>query len=408
MVVQQNAEKPRMRTTLFFSCWSACLAVAGLQAQEVTGLWRGEIPAADGGPSFSYQLQLNRQGEAFTGEGISQSADGQQTARFEVTGYRDGDTLRLQEIRQLAPVSPAWCLKYFRLAFSADGGYEELRGSWTARGCLPGSIRLARPGASRQQQLPFTNTGRWTGHLSQADRPYGFFYELTLDSLGGGSSAIVSEGAGGEARFAVSWRSSGDTLFVQEQKVLSRSDPGWRWCLKSLQLLRSPLGDRYRLEGAWKGLIEGTSLPAGACAPGTVLLEKPVLTEAIKTEIAPLVSNYGQLQGRSIRVDRLLKVARNDVRLAVWDNGIVDGDVISLFLNGERILHNHRVNKARFSFPVKVLPGENLLILHAENLGDLPPNTIAVSLDDGSSEQLIIMNANLEESGAILIQAFRR
>ena len=54
------------------------------------------------------------------------------------------------------------------------------------------------------------------------------------------------------------------------------------------------------------------------------------------------------------------------------------------------------------------LPGENLLILHAENLGDLPPNTIAVSLDDGSSEQLIIMNANLEESGAILIQAFRR
>ena len=397
-----------MRTILLFSCLAACLTAASLSAQAVTGLWRGEIPAAAGGPPFSYQLQLNQQGEAFTGEGISQSADGLQTARFEVTGYRDGDTLRLQEIRQLAPVSPAWCLKYFRLTFSSVDGYEELQGSWTARGCLPGTIGLSRPGASRRQQLPFTNTGRWTGHLSQADRPYGFFYELTLDSLGGGSSAIVSEGAGGEARFAISWRSSGDTLIVQEQKVLSRSDPGWRWCLKNLRLLRSPQGDRYRLEGAWQGLIEGTSLPAGACAPGTVFLEKPVLTEAIKTEIAPLVSHYGQLQGRSIRVDRLLSVTRNDVRLAVWDNGIVDGDIISLFLNGERILHNHRVNKARYSIPVKVLPGENLLILHAENLGDLPPNTIAVSLDDGSSEQLIIMNANLEESGAILIQAFRR
>jgi hypothetical protein len=77
-----------MRTILLFSCLAACLTAASLSAQAVTGLWRGEIPATGGGPPFSYQLQLNQQGEAFTGEGISQSADGQQTARFEVTGYR--------------------------------------------------------------------------------------------------------------------------------------------------------------------------------------------------------------------------------------------------------------------------------------------------------------------------------
>ena len=57
---------------------------------------------------------------------------------------------------------------------------------------------------------------------------------------------------------------------------------------------------------------------------------------------------------------------------------------------------------------MQVQPGENLLILHAEDLGDIVPNTVAVGIDDGIEMQTIILNSNLAESGAILIQPFAR
>ncbi len=48
----------------------------------------------------------------------------------------------------------------------------------------------------------------------------------------------------------------------------------------------------------------------------------------------------------------------------------------------------------------------NLLILHAEDLGAIIPNTVAVSIYDGSKEEIIILSSNLNVSGAILIRQF--
>jgi hypothetical protein len=47
------------------------------------------------------------------------------------------------------------------------------------------------------------------------------------------------------------------------------------------------------------------------------------------------------------------------------------------------------------------------LVLHAESLGSVPPNTIAVSVFDGVKEQTIVLCSNLKESGAVLIRTFQ-
>ena len=98
------------------------------------------------------------------------------------------------------------------------------------------------------------------------------------------------------------------------------------------------------------------------------------------------------------------EVRSRDLYLRVWDNGTVDGDVVTLFLNGRRILHNFRVSKRKRVIPVTLEAANNFLILHAEDLGDIIPNTVAVSIDDGFKEQIIILSSNLAESGAVLIR----
>ncbi len=378
-------------------------------AQDVlTGHWAGELPQPNGAPAFRYEVQLSQQGEAVSGVSFSQSADGKLTARFELSGRWDGSTLSLQEVRQLEPSSPQWCLKFAVLKMSKMGGYPVLSGDWTARGCQPGAMSLRRVGDPIVTEAPFTYAGRWAGQLSQTDRNYGFFFEINLQPDGTGTSSIISEAAGGEATHRLRWALEGDELALTETEVSERTDPNWRWCIKALRLRANRDGDRYHLEGNWSGYIEGTDPARGACAPGQVVLEKPVLSTTTQAEIQPVVAQYGQVEGRPVRVDRVVKVQSNNLRIAVWDNGVVDGDIVTLFLNGNRILHDHRVNKAKRSFPVQVAPGDNLLILHAEDLGDISPNTVAVSLNDGVSEQIIIMSSNLRESGAILIQPFSR
>lgn len=385
------------------------LAVYGslipVASQSLSGDWAGQLWQADAQDTFVYQIRLEQAGEAVTGTATSTSQDGSMSASFLLSGRWNGQQLQLQEVEQTQPSAPQWCLKYATLVVQGEGDQAHLVGDWTATGCSPGKITLYRSGII-VEELPFTPAGRWTGHLSQSDREYGFYFSVELAEDGTGTSSIVSEGAGGEATHSLVWYEEEDGIVCQESSVIKRTDPDWKWCLKTLDLHKQRKGDQYEMSGEWEGFLEHKDPLNGACAPGTVFLSKPVLTQVIEQEIAPQRDDYTTETGRSVKVDRVIQVQGDNIRIRVWDNGIVDGDVLTLFLNGERIISNHRVNKRRWSIPVNVIPGENLLILHAEDLGDISPNTVAVAIDDGVEEQVIILSSNLRESGAILIQPF--
>lgn len=384
-----------------FCCISIAFFFTFLQAQTVSGTWVGEVWQAGSTDTFSYQIQLQQQGEAITGEAYTKHNGGEIEARFLLSGRLNNDQLTLQEIEQLSPDAPQWCLKYIQLHVKAN----EIAGEWTATGCKPGLMSLRRTGPITKER-PFSYIGRWTGYLDQSDRNHGFYFELSLAADGTGTSHIVSEGAGGEATHALTWSADDNKLQFAESEVIDRTEGAWRWCIKHATLLYDRQAASYQLEGDWSGHIEGTDVASGGCAPGQLHLTKPVLTDTVRAHIAPQTDIYTADTKRAIRVDRVIKVQAELIRIKVWDNGIVDGDVLTLFLNGKRILKNYRVNKRKWSIPVDILEGENLLILHAEDLGDISPNTVAVSIDDGVKEQVVIMSSNLDESGAILIQPF--
>lgn len=327
------------------------------------------------------------------------------SATFELSGKWDGQRLQLQEFRQIQPSAPQWCLKFMNLDFSYVANEAQLAGTWTAKGCSPGNITLRRP-VARVEEIPFAFTGRWVGELNQSDREYGFYYELNLGENGRGFSKIVSEDNGGEARHRLNWRRVDSLIVITEEGVAEKTDPRWRWCIKDARMVVGRSGDIFRMEGDWSGYLEDYTPQTGACAPGQLFLEKAVLTRPVLDQLAETSNPYEAETKRTVKVDRVLKVKSKDIRIRVWDSGTVDGDIITLFLNGERILEQYRVSKRRWTIPVEILQGENLLILHAEDLGDIVPNTVAVAIDDGVEEQMIIMSSNLKESGAVLIQPF--
>jgi len=161
------------------------------------------------------------------------------------------------------------------------------------------------------------------------------------------------------------------------------------------------------LEGAWEGYIEGNTPPEGRCAPGTIVLEKPILTRSIVKTIEQPFQAYEISTQRQAKIMSTVEVKSANIKLKIWDNGTVDGDIATVFLNGEQLVKRYRVSKYKYSIPVTLKEDNNFLILHAEDLGDIPPNTVAVSVDDGIREQIIVLSSNLKESGAILIRQFK-
>ncbi|MEZ4987883.1 MAG: hypothetical protein R2795_23115, partial [Saprospiraceae bacterium] len=297
-----------------------------LAAQHLTGVWKGTLWQHEGTDTFAYELTLQQDGPAVSGEAVSTAADGVSQARFLLSGKWDGSLLVLQEVEQLSPNTPSWCLKYLTLQLQSTS----LIGNWTAKGCRPGAVALYKEGSP----LPFSYAGRWTGHLSQSDRDYGFYYEWILAADGTGTSRIVSEEAGGEATHDLLWQPTEHGIRFEETGVRQKSVAQWKWCIKSgeLALATSPVD--HAISGNWGGFLEHKTRANGACAPGKVQLFRPIphyTTPNTVNALPPTQQPYIAETGRSVKIDRVLQVKSNRIRIRVWDNGVVDGDVLTLF-----------------------------------------------------------------------------
>jgi len=392
--------------------WVICLLLFQwnqLSGQDFSGQWQGVLTQPGGASAFSLQVDLVQNGATLSGQARSVGADTSMQATFQVSGWIEGkDSVFVQDVQQLAPESPAWCLKLLSLHWINNQDDYQLVGTWSANGCDGGVVRLQRVGNQMTEEeitLPFTPVGKWTGQLSQSDRDYGFYFTLDLEQDGTGTSYIVSEGSGGEAYHQLAWGydSVSRTLTFTESKVLERTIPDWKWCIKEARLSRQPGLDAYRLEGTWEGQIEGTNDRLGRCAPGDIRLEKPILTTIIRRSIDTLDA-LPELKERPIHIARTVEVKGQNIKLFLWDNGMVDGDVVSVYLNGQRLLDQYRVRKGRAELRIKLRKGPNFLVLVADDLGSTPPSTVALSLHDGEREHKLVIRSDQRESGAVLIK----
>ena len=97
----------------------------------------------------------------------------------------------------------------------------------------------------------------------------------------------------------------------------------------------------------------------------------------------------------------------DSLELSLYDNGEVDGDTVSVLLNGEIILPRQMLKAGAIRKTIKTPAGQEefLLVLYAENLGKYPPNTGLLIVKDGEETRQIRFSADLKQNAAII---FRR
>lgn len=104
---------------------------------------------------------------------------------------------------------------------------------------------------------------------------------------------------------------------------------------------------------------------------------------------------------REVDVQESFTVRNKRVKIAVWDRNEVDGDIVSLYLNDELVKKNLRLKKRKKRITVKLQPGSNILVMYAENLGTIPPNTAALQIKDGKKKRNVTLVSDNGKSGAV-------
>lgn len=115
-------------------------------------------------------------------------------------------------------------------------------------------------------------------------------------------------------------------------------------------------------------------------------------------------TNRDTFNGRNISYTKELVFDSEKLKISVWDHGRQDGDIVSIYLNGNAVISKHSLTYLKKDFEIQLDPNKsNDLFLYAHNLGTAPPNTVAIEISDGTSSENIVLNSDLKSCEAVLI-----
>ena len=130
------------------------------------------------------------------------------------------------------------------------------------------------------------------------------------------------------------------------------------------------------------------------------IVEIPLAKNSIQDKITAPIPNF---EKRNNTLIKIIEVENVSVKVSLYDNGEIDGDSISLFYNGKLLLSHQRLSDKPITLTINVDKDKmmNELVMYAENLGSIPPNTALMVVYDGPNRYEIRITSDLQKSGAI-------
>ena len=132
----------------------------------------------------------------------------------------------------------------------------------------------------------------------------------------------------------------------------------------------------------------------------TVKVQSPPKPEQ-KLNIKKTIEEEFKIREKVIAAD--IPLTGDSIELRFYDNAEIDGDSISLFLNNKLIFQHIRLTAAAYTIklPVNELNENNELVMVAENLGSIPPNT-SYMLAIVNEKRYEAMLKSTEETSAVI------
>ncbi len=110
---------------------------------------------------------------------------------------------------------------------------------------------------------------------------------------------------------------------------------------------------------------------------------------------------------RKTEIIRSVFFKTDSLVINLYDNGEIDGDTVSVVLNGKIIIAKEGLTAKAITKTIYITSdlGDSLqLVMYAENLGTLPPNTGLLTLQDGDDRYEIRFAGDFKKNSAIILR----
>jgi hypothetical protein len=357
------------------------LLLAGFVAssQDVTGIWRGSFHGQQSKlmkmlgeeDRYKFELQIEQNAKAFEGVTYSYKTTvfyGKATCRGTVNPQTKKvllEELKLVEVR-MSQGSNA-CVMTCHLQYSRNGDEEFMEGTYSSwneadsTNCGGGTIFLRKVVTSDFYKEPFL-VARENKALKKSPPK--------------NSNAAIKPS-------------------VKKPAAASPAKPVTPPARKPTTVAKAPAGTKNRDAVAKK------QTPA----ENKITLEKPQVSEVEgpaaekKRVLIPKV-----LASRENELVKTIYAPAGQISINIYDNGSVDNDTISVFLDKKLVLSKRRLTEKAITlnFDVSEDQEEHELVMVAENLGEIPPNTSLMVVTAGDKKYEVRITST-EQKNAVIV-----
>ncbi len=380
----------------FISGLLLCLFSGSIQAQDITGLWKGTLYNDTTGKTLRYEIGISQEKGKLTGFSHTFFIidDQQYFGLKRIKIKKKGDKYIIEDVNLITnnyPVKPPKGVHQVSiLELTIQDSIMLLTGPfYSTRNrdfhSVTGKVQVQRKNDFRQSAL--------VPHLTElglADEARFIPAETTamplLTKINAAPADKLQPAANSSKKNPTSVvTGSGTPVVITNIPVPEPVQPD----LKKAVATAVVPGESEKKKAAPVSGISKGGLP--------VVVNKPV----IKYEPA------SALNERVTEKTETVFFKSDSLQLTLYDNGEVDGDTVSVLLNGQLLLPMQGLSTKAIKKTIYISASADslLLTMYAESLGSIPPNTGLLVVHDGADTYEVRFSADMNKNAAIL---FRR
>ncbi|MBI1342568.1 MAG: hypothetical protein GC171_06525 [Terrimonas sp.] len=353
------------------------LSVTALQGQDITGIWRGYFVDTSGyaPQQYRFEVQINQSNSGIL-NGVTYSYSQKDFyGKAEFTGNflsRSGNTL-VQEMRTV-----------------------EVKGADQSSVCIMKcQLKLVKSGNEQFLEGVFSSAYEYTG--------YG---HAKGDSAGGGRVYLRKVKT---SDFYIEPSLRAKIEQKDNPPVVKNNNPPPNKTVAKKPAVRNNTSQNNTKSNSNNknnatNLTRTTQKPKPEISP-VIPEEKNEVAKKPETKIIekPVVPTPPELKKRTNELVRTIIVNTKEITVKIYDNGEIDDDTISVYLDKKNVLSHQRLTTAPLIVKIKLDESDpdHELVMVADNMGRIPPNTSLMIVDAGKDRYEVRITSTDQKNAVV-------
>ncbi|MBE7171126.1 MAG: hypothetical protein INR73_11080 [Williamsia sp.] len=108
---------------------------------------------------------------------------------------------------------------------------------------------------------------------------------------------------------------------------------------------------------------------------------------------------------RSNQLIKQLDIEPGELHIDLYDNGTIDGDTVTIYHNNVLLVSHARLSQKPISFtiPIDAAHPHHELVMVADNLGSIPPNTSLMIINAGAKRYEVFISSTEQKNAKVII-----